>query len=205
MSGLRAGVVPRAAAGTGPGGGSLPEGAGERVAAVRAFNRFYTNVIGVLHQGLLDTPYSLTEARVIFELAHRDATELVDLRRRLSRGGRRADPDHPPDTPGWPVGPGPGCGSRAVRCRPDDRANRHRIPRRPRGAHGRAGGIIRPACPGRRGGQQAAEHPAAGHPVNSVRFADGPSVARDVPVPPLLRVLSVQPHGHDPPLVADKG
>jgi len=53
------------------------------VAALRDFNRFYTIVIGVLHEGLLDTPYSLTEARVIFELAQRDATEVVDLRRTL--------------------------------------------------------------------------------------------------------------------------
>ncbi|MGI8967770.1 MAG: bifunctional helix-turn-helix transcriptional regulator/GNAT family N-acetyltransferase, partial [Chloroflexota bacterium] len=44
---------------------------------------FYTNVIGVLHNGLLDTPYSLTETRVIFELASRDATEVVYLRRAL--------------------------------------------------------------------------------------------------------------------------
>jgi len=55
----------------------------DRVAAVRAFHRFYTNVIGLLRQGLLRTPYSLTEARVIFELAQRDATELVELRREL--------------------------------------------------------------------------------------------------------------------------
>lgn len=55
----------------------------ERVAAVRAFNRFYTNVIGVLHSGLVDTPYSLTEARVMFELAHRDTTEVAELRRAL--------------------------------------------------------------------------------------------------------------------------
>lgn len=53
----------------------------DRVAAVRAFNRFYTNVIGVLRGGLLGTPYSLTEARVIFELAQRDATEVAELRR----------------------------------------------------------------------------------------------------------------------------
>jgi DNA-binding MarR family transcriptional regulator/GNAT superfamily N-acetyltransferase len=56
----------------------------ERVTAVRAFNRFYTNVIGLLHEGLLRTPYSLTEARVIFELAQRDASELANLRRVLS-------------------------------------------------------------------------------------------------------------------------
>lgn len=55
----------------------------DRVAAVRAFNRFYTNVIGLLRAGLLSTPYSLTEARVIFELAQRDATELAELRRIL--------------------------------------------------------------------------------------------------------------------------
>ncbi len=54
-----------------------------RIAAVRAFNRFYTNLLGVLREGLLRTPYSLTEARVIFELAQREATEVVDLRRTL--------------------------------------------------------------------------------------------------------------------------
>ncbi|MEN3305344.1 MAG: hypothetical protein V7603_1546 [Micromonosporaceae bacterium] len=53
------------------------------VATVRDFNRFYTNVIGVLRGGLLDTPYTLTEARVIFELAQRDAMEATELRREL--------------------------------------------------------------------------------------------------------------------------
>ncbi len=53
------------------------------VATVRDFNRFYTNVIGVLRGGLLDTPYTLTEARVIFELAQRDAVEVTRLRREL--------------------------------------------------------------------------------------------------------------------------
>jgi DNA-binding MarR family transcriptional regulator/GNAT superfamily N-acetyltransferase len=52
----------------------------DRVAAIRAFNRFYTNVIGLLREGLLRTPYSLTEARVIFELAQRDAREMAELR-----------------------------------------------------------------------------------------------------------------------------
>ncbi len=55
----------------------------DRVSAVRAFNRFYTDVIGVLRKGLLRSPYSLTEARVIFELAQRDVTEVVELRRLL--------------------------------------------------------------------------------------------------------------------------
>jgi DNA-binding MarR family transcriptional regulator/GNAT superfamily N-acetyltransferase len=53
------------------------------VTAVREFNRFYTGIIGVLAEGLLHTPYSLTEARVIFELAQRDETEVVALRRDL--------------------------------------------------------------------------------------------------------------------------
>ncbi|WP_198532685.1 bifunctional helix-turn-helix transcriptional regulator/GNAT family N-acetyltransferase [Carbonactinospora thermoautotrophica] len=60
-----------------------PETLEERVDAVRAFTRFYTNLTGVLREGLLHTPYSLTEARVIFELAQRDATEIATLRRTL--------------------------------------------------------------------------------------------------------------------------
>ncbi|HZE31531.1 MAG TPA: helix-turn-helix domain-containing GNAT family N-acetyltransferase [Actinoallomurus sp.] len=55
----------------------------ERVAAVRAFNRFYTHLIGVVSEGLLETPYSLTEARVIFELAQREVAEVTALRRSL--------------------------------------------------------------------------------------------------------------------------
>ena len=54
---------------------------GAAVAAVRGFNRFYTNVIGLLRGKYLDTPYSLTEARLLFELAQRDTSEVTDLRR----------------------------------------------------------------------------------------------------------------------------
>ena len=55
----------------------------DRVAAVRAFNRFYTARIGVLRDGLLRTPHSLTEARVLYELGQREVTEVGDLRREL--------------------------------------------------------------------------------------------------------------------------
>lgn len=66
---------------------SLPpstDASSEAVAAFRSFNRFYTNLIGVLKEGVHRTPYSLTEARVIFELAQDGVMETADLRRTLN-------------------------------------------------------------------------------------------------------------------------
>ena len=51
----------------------------QQIARVRAFNRDYTRRIGVLSEGLLESPYSLTEVRVMYEIAHREAVTAGDL------------------------------------------------------------------------------------------------------------------------------
>ena len=54
-----------------------------KIDTVRHFNRFFTRQIGVLREGLLHSPYSLTEARILFEIAHRDDLTASDLSREL--------------------------------------------------------------------------------------------------------------------------
>ena len=49
-----------------------PTDSDDQISAVRAFNRFYTRKLGVLDQQLLKSPFSLSEARVLYELAHRE-------------------------------------------------------------------------------------------------------------------------------------
>jgi DNA-binding MarR family transcriptional regulator/N-acetylglutamate synthase-like GNAT family acetyltransferase len=51
----------------------------DRVASVRRFSRFYTRKIGVLHEGLLGSPLSLTEGRLIWELAQRERATASEL------------------------------------------------------------------------------------------------------------------------------
>ena len=55
----------------------------QRVGDVRRFNRFYTRQIGVLRKTYLDSPYSLGEGRVLYEIAHQDAPTASDIARAL--------------------------------------------------------------------------------------------------------------------------
>ena len=54
------------------------------IESLRQFNRFYTRQLGLLDERLTQSPYSLTEARVLYELAHRDLPTAATIARDLS-------------------------------------------------------------------------------------------------------------------------
>jgi len=59
----------------------------QRIAAVRGFNRFYTRQIGVLRKTFLDSPYSLAEARVLYEIAGGRSSTATEIGRSISMPG----------------------------------------------------------------------------------------------------------------------
>ena len=63
----------------------MPDAALERsISAVREFSRFYTARMGVLREHLLDSGFSLTEARIIYELGQRSPVSATELNRTLN-------------------------------------------------------------------------------------------------------------------------
>jgi DNA-binding MarR family transcriptional regulator/GNAT superfamily N-acetyltransferase len=63
---------------------SAPDDLNERASAVRRFNRFYTPIVGLLNEAYLDSPFSVAQVRVLYELAHRARATAVDLARDLA-------------------------------------------------------------------------------------------------------------------------
>src|SRR4051812_23622508 len=55
----------------------------EQIAAVRRFNRFYVRLVGALGEAYLDTPLSLSEGRVLFELAQRESPTAATIAQTL--------------------------------------------------------------------------------------------------------------------------
>ena len=62
----------------------MPDAPSAHVAALREFSRFYTRRLGTLAEGLLDTTWSLTEARVVYELGQAPSTDMAALRATLA-------------------------------------------------------------------------------------------------------------------------
>lgn len=61
-----------------------PPGSRNAADAIRDFNRFYTRQIGLLDQGFLGSAFTLTEVRVLYELAHRENPTATEIARELS-------------------------------------------------------------------------------------------------------------------------
>ncbi len=61
----------------------LKSAAGEAIDRIRGFNRLYTRQLGLLDQGLLGSEFTLTEARVLYELANHGETTATEIAREL--------------------------------------------------------------------------------------------------------------------------
>lgn len=59
----------------------------DQINRVRSFNRSYTRQLGLLEEGLLKSEFSLTEVRVLYELANREGLSARDLVRDLNLDG----------------------------------------------------------------------------------------------------------------------
>ena len=55
----------------------------ELIDNIRGFNRFYTNVIGLLDQHFLDSPFSLTAGRVLYEICNTDECSAKKIREKV--------------------------------------------------------------------------------------------------------------------------
>jgi DNA-binding MarR family transcriptional regulator/GNAT superfamily N-acetyltransferase len=60
-----------------------PHSAPQTIDAVRRFNRLYTRQLGLLDQGLLGSKFTLTESRVLYEIAHREEPTATEIAREL--------------------------------------------------------------------------------------------------------------------------
>jgi DNA-binding MarR family transcriptional regulator len=56
----------------------------EIIEKIRSFNRFYTNIIGLLDQHFLDSPFSLTEGRVLYEICNSEECSAKKIRENIA-------------------------------------------------------------------------------------------------------------------------
>lgn len=56
----------------------------ETIEQIRSFNRFYTDIIGLLDQHFLDSPFSLTEGRVLYEIRHIEDCTAKKIREKIN-------------------------------------------------------------------------------------------------------------------------